>query len=100
MTESSKTRDRADPPLPTRTETATAFGAILRARRRALSLTQEGLAERAGLSQKHVARMERAERLPTVHAVLLVAQALGMKAADLVGELEASAGRTGGSEGG
>lgn len=80
---------------PTRADTAAAFGAVLRARRRATGLTQEALAERAGLSQKHVARMERAERVPTVHAVILVARALGVSASDLVREVEEAASGTG-----
>lgn len=68
--------------------TPTGHTRTIRARRRATGLTQEALAERAGLSQKHVARMERAERVPTVHAVLLVARALGVSASDLVREVE------------
>ena len=92
MADTSETTDATETTGPTRTATAEAFGAAVRARRRALQLTQERLAELAGLSQKHVARLERAERLPTVHAVLLVARALGVSAGELVGEVEAAVG--------
>ena len=72
---------------PTREETSAVFGDVVRTYRRAAGLTQEAVAERAGLSTKHVARVERGERTPTVHAVLLLASGLGVPAVDLVGEL-------------
>ena len=72
-----------------RAATAAAFGVVVRERRRALGLTQEGLAERAGLSVIHVARIERAERVPTIHAVVLLGRGLGTTSTELVRDLEA-----------
>ena len=79
-----KTNEKGDD----RAGTAAAFGTVVRERRRALGLTQEGLAERAGLSAIHVARIERAERVPTVHAAVLLGRGLGVTAGELVRELE------------
>ena len=75
-------------PATPRDQTAAAFGSVVRARRLRAELTQEALAERAGLSSKHVARVERGERVPTIHAVLLLAAGLGTTAVELVGEFE------------
>jgi predicted ATPase/DNA-binding XRE family transcriptional regulator len=56
-----------------------AFGAMLRRLRLAASLTQEGLAERAGVSAKAVGELERdAARLPRLETVALLADALGL----------------------
>ena len=60
----------------------------LRRRRRALGLTQEGLAEAAGLSSKFVAHLERAERQPSLWSLLKLGRALGVPAAELVAEVE------------
>ena len=75
-------------PATPRDQTAAAFGSVVRARRLRAELTQEALAERAGLSSKHVARVERGERVPTIHAVLLLAAGLGTTAVELVSEFE------------
>jgi class 3 adenylate cyclase/tetratricopeptide (TPR) repeat protein len=54
------------------------FGALLKRHRRAIRLTQEALAERAGYSPSYVSQLERGERLPTAATVELLAQALGL----------------------
>ncbi|HEX8733309.1 MAG TPA: helix-turn-helix domain-containing protein, partial [Ktedonobacterales bacterium] len=55
-----------------------AFGDLLRSRRRAAGLTQEELAERAGLSARGIADLERGvRRAPRRETVLLLAHALG-----------------------
>jgi transcriptional regulator with XRE-family HTH domain len=56
------------------------FGALLKNHRRALRLTQEKLAERAGYSPSYVSQLERGERLPTAATVELLARALGLSA--------------------
>ena len=71
-----------------RDEATAAFGMMLRRRRRALRLTQEGLAEAAGLSSKFVAHLERAERQPSLLSLLKLGQALGVSASDLVADVE------------
>ncbi|HET8630933.1 MAG TPA: helix-turn-helix domain-containing protein, partial [Thermomicrobiales bacterium] len=58
------------------TETAT-FGVLLRSHRLAAGLTQEGLAERAGISARAVGDLERGGgRLPRLETVALLAAAL------------------------
>ena len=55
-----------------------AFGALLRRQRLAAGLTQEALAERAGLSAKAVSDLERdSARMPRLGTVSLLADALG-----------------------
>jgi predicted ATPase/transcriptional regulator with XRE-family HTH domain len=55
------------------------FGDLLRRHRRAAGLTQEELAERAGLSRRGIADLERgARRSPRKDTVLLLADALGL----------------------
>jgi predicted ATPase/DNA-binding CsgD family transcriptional regulator/DNA-binding XRE family transcriptional regulator len=57
----------------------TAFGARLRRLRRAAGLTQEALAERAGLTAKGVAALERGRsRRPYPHTLAALAGALGL----------------------
>ena len=54
------------------------FGALLKRHRLAAGLTQEALAERAGLSAKAVSDLERdPDRLPRLATVTLLADALG-----------------------
>ena len=54
------------------------FGALLKRHRLAAGLTQEALAERAGLSAKAVSDLERdPDRLPRLGTVTLLADALG-----------------------
>jgi predicted ATPase/transcriptional regulator with XRE-family HTH domain len=58
---------------------ATGFGALLRQLRLAAGLTQEGLAERAGVSSKAVSDLERGPtRSPRLDTVALLADALGL----------------------
>jgi transcriptional regulator with XRE-family HTH domain len=54
------------------------FGELLRQRRLAAGLTQEALAERAGVSAKAISDLERApDRMPRLDTVGLLADALG-----------------------
>ncbi len=56
----------------------TTFGALLKRQRLAAGLTQEALAERAGLSPKAVSDLERdPARTPRLGTVILLADALG-----------------------
>ena len=57
----------------------TSFGELLRQRRLAAGLTQEALAERAGVSAKAVSDLERdPDRTPRLDTVGLLADALGL----------------------
>src|SRR5256885_17019356 len=61
---------------------STTFGALLRRLRLAAGLTQEALAERAGVSAKAVSDLERAPaRAPRLDTVALLAEALGLNPA-------------------
>jgi len=57
-----------------------AFGALLKRLRLEAGLTQEGLAERAGLSAKAISDLERRpDRVPRLESVALLADALGLE---------------------
>ena len=61
------------------TTTAETFGALLRRYRLAAGLTQEALAERAGVSERGVQDLERGVRVaPRAETVRLLADALGL----------------------
>src|SRR5919204_2853080 len=66
------------------------FGALLREHRIAAGLTQEALADRAGLSVRGIADLERgARRYPHFHTLRSLAQALELDPADRVALLAA-----------
>src|SRR5215208_6170660 len=65
------------------TDEGASFGALVREHRLAAGLTQELLAERAGLSLRGVSDLERgARRAPYPDTVRRLADALGLSAAD------------------
>ena len=67
------------------------FGELLRRRRLAAGLTQEALAERAGISAKAVSDLERdPDRTPRLDTIGLLADALGLEAGDRAGLLAAA----------
>ena len=55
------------------------LGRVVRARREQLGMTQEQLAERAGLKQPAVARFEAGGTMPTIPMLERLAEALGMR---------------------
>lgn len=59
------------------------FAANLRRLRQERGLSQERLAQDAGLNTTHVAKIERSEREPGVRTVAKLAEALGLSAGDL-----------------
>src|SRR5215472_6444022 len=60
------------------------FGAVLRRLRERSGLTQESLAERAGLSPRAIRALERGERQhPYPHTLRAIAEALGLSSEDL-----------------
>lgn len=69
-----------------------ALGREIRRHRKALGLSQELLAERAGLHRNYVGFLERGERNPSVTTLFRVAEALEVRAADLVAEVGGRAG--------
>ena len=70
---------------------SSALGAVIRQRRRTLGLSQEGLAERAGIHPTHVGLIERAERTPSVEIVWRIARALDIKLSALIRRVERQA---------
>ncbi len=64
-------------------EPSAGFGNLLRDHRRAAGLTQEQLAERAGISQRSISDMERGgEHVPRRDTVALLLRALGLAGSD------------------
>ena len=59
------------------------FGAIVAERRRLLGISQETLAERVGISQESLSRMEQGYIAPRFERLQLFADALGCSIADL-----------------
>jgi predicted ATPase/transcriptional regulator with XRE-family HTH domain len=71
-----------------------AFGHLLRLHRRAHRLTQEALAERAGVSARAVSDLERGvNRRPHSETARLLSEALSLSAADRVSLISAAQGR-------
>jgi putative transcriptional regulator len=61
---------------------------VVRARRKALGLSQEKLAERAGCDRQSINRVENAAYSPSLDRVFLLANALGVSLAELFADLE------------
>ena len=62
------------------------LGAVLRERRASQGLSQQALADRAGLSRNFVAQVERGESSPTVATLARLAAALATTVGELLGE--------------
>jgi transcriptional regulator with XRE-family HTH domain len=66
------------------------FGKLVRARREAAGLSQERLADDAGLHRTYISLLERGLRMPSIGVVRKLARALDTTMASLMAELEAS----------
>lgn len=62
------------------------FASNVRAHRERLGLSQEALAERAGVHRTYVGMIERCEKNATLHSVERIADALRLPAANLLAE--------------
>lgn len=71
-----------------RTAVAEEFGRRVRARRLDLSLSQEALAERAGMHWTYLGSVERGERNIALMNIVRLASALGIDCAELVAGLK------------
>jgi len=60
------------------------FGAIVRALREERGLTQDQLAERAGVSGTYIGFIERGDNVPTLTIILQIASALKVRSSDLL----------------
>jgi len=67
---------------------AAALGAVLKRHRQAKGLSQEILAEKAGIHSTHVSLIERCERNPSVNVAKSIAMALNLSLASLIQEAE------------
>jgi transcriptional regulator with XRE-family HTH domain len=62
------------------------LGEAFRARRKALGLSQEALADAAGIDRAHMGKIERGERNVTLLNIVKIAAALDGKVSDLLAE--------------
>lgn len=60
-----------------RKDLKTKIGEVLRAKREKLGISQEGLAERAGVDRSYVSILERGLKSPTVETLERICDALG-----------------------
>ena len=60
------------------------FGAIVRTMREERGLTQDQLAERAGVSSTYIGFIERGDNVPTLTIILHIASALTVRPSDLL----------------
>jgi len=66
--------------------TSKQFGTVVRKRRMAVGLSQEELAERAGLHPNYVGMIERGVRNPTLDVAARIAKALNIELPKLIKE--------------
>lgn len=66
-----------------------AFGEALRTARLEAGLSQEALAERAGLDRTYVSGTERGRKNPTLKTIARLSDAIGISIADLMAQSEA-----------
>ncbi len=64
------------------------FGQVVRRRRQKVGLSQEALADAAGLHRTYISLLERGLRMPTIGVVQKLARALKTTMASLIAELE------------
>ncbi|GLO06408.1 transcriptional regulator [Pseudomonas putida] len=62
------------------------LGAAIRARRKALGLSQEALADEASVDRSHMGKIERGERNVTFLNIVRISTALGCKPSSLLSE--------------
>lgn len=77
------------PRTPSRSSATSDFGQRVRARRLELGLSQEALAEAAGLHRNYVGSVERGERNIALVNIVRLSRALSVDPAGLVAGLEA-----------
>ena len=66
-------------------ETALAFGSMVRSRRKALNMRQDQLALATGVGRRFLIELEAGKPTCQLGRSLLVAEALGLRAADILG---------------
>lgn len=76
------------PRTPSRSSPTSEFGQRLRARRLELGMSQEALAESAGLHRNYVGSVERGERNVALRNIVRLAAAVGVDPGELVAGLQ------------
>jgi len=64
------------------------LGATIRASRKAKDLSQESLADAAGIDRSHMGKIERGERNVTLLNLVRIASALGTKPSRILGDAD------------
>lgn len=64
------------------------FGTVLRQLRTRKGLSQESLALEGGLDRTYISLLERGLRQPSLTTILLLSKVLGIKASELVSQVE------------
>lgn len=64
------------------------LGEELRKSRTAAGLTQEELAFKADVSRNYVSQLELGEKSPTVHVLLRICKAIGIRASTVIARIE------------
>ena len=75
-------------PLMRNLDMAAALGVVLKRHRQAKKLSQDALAEKAGIHPTHVSLVERCERNPSVNVAKSLATALDVSLSTLIKEAE------------
>jgi len=70
--------------VPRRSEQLRILGEAIRQHRKRADLSQEKLAEKADLHPVYIGKIERGEQWISLHALLRIARAMGVKASDLI----------------
>lgn len=73
--------------MPRKSEQLRILGDSIRHHRKQAGLSQEQLAEKADLHPVYIGKIERGEQWISLHALLRVAKAVGVKASTLISEL-------------
>jgi transcriptional regulator with XRE-family HTH domain len=76
---------------PQTVDRALAFGQAVQARRKALRLTQERLAQRVGVDRQSINRWENGAHSPSLHQLLRLSDGLGVPLSQLLAAAEAYA---------
>ncbi len=69
-------------------KSAIAFGAVVRARRLEMGVSQEALSSMASVERSHMGKIERGEHLPNLVLILRLAKALEIRPGELVDATE------------
>lgn len=64
------------------------FGEVLKELRTCSGKTQEVVALDAGLDRTYISMLERGERQPTLHTLLVLSRTLGVSASEIVAQVE------------